>query len=91
MSLEGKFQAFEEAMQQSGGGAIKEAFDALIALLGTTDTALKDEFTVSPSFVDDTATKESAYGYFFIKKTSTITCEKPQTVKVKRLFFMNMS
>jgi hypothetical protein len=67
MSLKEKFQAFEEAMQQSGGGAIKEAFDALIALLGTTDTALKDEFTVSPSFVDDTATEKSAHGYFFIK------------------------
>jgi len=66
MTLEENYDAFEKAMRNRKEGAVKEAFDALITLLGSTDT-LDDEFTVWWSFVDDTATRQCRVGYFHIK------------------------
>lgn len=65
MALMENFIAFERAMalnKEQNEEAIEDAFDALIALLETTDT-LDEEFKVWWVFVDNTAKKQSHSTY----------------------------
>ena len=70
MALMENFNAFERAMslsREQNEEAFKNAFDALIALLKTTDT-LDKKFTVSWLFVDNTAKRNPESLYMLMER-----------------------